>query len=104
MWLKADLARQKQPIEDSCSGITQSVGAQNEEGVGGLKVKYIGPDSIGMPYGTVEEVISIEKSWYRVMSALDESYLFPPNVFEILEGAEENVPHFEHGPYPFAKI
>ena len=57
-----------------------------------------------MPYGTVEEVISIEKGWYRVMSALDESYLVPPNVFEILEGSEEDVPHFEHGPYPFAKI
>ena len=68
-----------------------------------MKVKYIGPDSVGMPYGTIEDVITIEKGWYRVMSALDESYLFPPNVFEILEGSEDDVPHYEHGPYHYEK-
>ncbi len=56
-----------------------------------------------MPYGTIEDVITIEKGWYRVMSALDESYLFPPNVFEILEGSEDDVPHYEHGPYHYEK-
>ena len=73
------------------------------KGVVRLKVKYIGPDSVGMPYGTIEDVITIEKGWYRVMSALDESYLFPPNVFEILEGSEDDVPHYEHGPYHYEK-
>ena len=73
------------------------------KGVVRLKVKYIGPDSVEMPYGTIEDVITIEKGWYRVMSALDESYLFPPNVFEILEGSEDDVPHYEHGPYHYEK-
>ena len=70
----------------------------------GLKVKYIGPNFVSLPTGTVTKVLSIEKGWYRILIPSGESYLFPPNVFEILEGAEEDVPHFEHGPYPFAKI
>ncbi len=63
-----------------------------EKGVVRLKVKYIGPDYVALPTGTVCEVLSIEKGWYRVMTELDESYLFPPNVFELLEGSEADVP------------
>lgn len=27
----------------------------------------------------------IEKGWYRIMTELDEDYLFPPELFEIIE-------------------
>lgn len=49
----------------------------------GFKVKYVGEeDSIAMPYDKTYTVLSIERKWYRVMSELDEDYLFPPEVFE----------------------
>lgn len=56
-----------------------------------MKVKYIGPDYVALPTGTIEAVISIEKGWYRIMTLLEESYLFPPDCFEILEGSEDDV-------------
>ena len=53
-----------------------------------MKVKYIGDDFIGTAFekGKIYEVISIEKDWYRIMTELDEDYLFPPELFEIVEG------------------
>ena len=48
-------------------------------------VKYIGPDFVALPHGTVCKVLAIENGWYRVMTELDETYLFPPYVFEILK-------------------
>ena len=69
-----------------------------------MKIKYCGETSpLELTKGRIYDVIAIEKGWYRVMSALDESYLFPPNVFEILEGSEDDVPHYEHGPYHYEK-
>lgn len=44
-----------------------------------------------MPTGKICKVLSIEKGWYRVMTELDESYLFPPHIFEIIEGSEDDV-------------
>ena len=51
-------------------------------------MKYIGDDFIGTAFekGKIYEVISIEKDWYRIMTELDEDYLFPPELFEIVEG------------------
>ena len=54
-----------------------------------MKVKYKGPDYVALPTGTICEVLSIEKGWYRIMTELDESYLFPPEAFEIVK-EEEN--------------
>lgn len=51
----------------------------------GLKVRYIGEDRVGIKTGKVYEVMSIEKGWYRIMTELDEDYLFPPELFEIIE-------------------
>ena len=48
-------------------------------------MKYIGKDLVAMQKGKVYDVISIEKGWYRILTELDETYLFPPNVFEIVE-------------------
>ena len=52
-----------------------------------MKVKYIGKQYLGRAFekDKVYEVISIEKDWYRIMTELDEDYLFPPELFEIVE-------------------
>jgi len=55
-----------------------------------LKVKYIGRDTPAIDKDKVYKVLSVEKGWYRIMTELDESYLFPPKVFEIVEGDESD--------------
>ena len=51
-----------------------------------MKVKYLGKiKTLAFKEGKVYEVISIEKGWYRIMTELDEDYLFPPKLFEIVE-------------------
>lgn len=51
-----------------------------------MKVKYIGNhDTLAFEKNKIYEVMSIEKEWYRIMTELDEDYLFPPNLFEIVE-------------------
>ena len=56
-----------------------------------MKVKYIGKEYLGRVFEKDKEydVISIEKDWYRIMTELDEDYLFPPELFEIVEGSTE---------------
>ena len=50
------------------------------------KVKYLGElDTVALDDGKIYDVISIEKGWYRIMTELDEDYLFPPELFEIVE-------------------
>lgn len=50
-----------------------------------LKVRYIGGwDTLALKEGKVYEVMSIEKGWYRIMTELDEDYLFPPKLFEVV--------------------
>lgn len=55
----------------------------------GLKVRFI-----GKPFGyviepfsehEVYEVISVENGWYRIICDTGEDYLFPPDIFEIVE-------------------
>ena len=62
--------------------------------VNGMRVKYTGPDLVAMKTGKVYDVISIENGWYRIMTEIDEDYLFPPKVFEIIDkvtpAAEQN--------------
>lgn len=52
-----------------------------------IKVKYIGEQYVGTAFerDKIYDVISIEKGWYRIMTELDEDYLFPPECFEIVE-------------------
>lgn len=54
-------------------------------GVVRVKVRYMGKDLVAMIHGKVYDVISIERGWYRIMTELDEDYLFPPEAFEIVE-------------------
>ena len=51
-----------------------------------LRVKYVGKrDTLAFERGKVYEVMSVEKGWFRIMTELDEDYLFPPHIFEIVE-------------------
>jgi len=51
-----------------------------------MKVKYIGAYyKVAFEKDKIYEVISVEKGWYRIMTELDEDYLFPPECFEIVE-------------------
>ena len=51
-----------------------------------MKVKYIGATkTLALQKDKVYEVLAIEKGWYRIMTELDEDYLFPPKQFEIIE-------------------
>jgi len=52
-----------------------------------MKVRYIGlRDTLAFDREKVYDVISVERGWYRIMTELDEDYLFPPEAFEIVEG------------------
>ena len=49
----------------------------------GFEVRYIGAkDLVAFERDKIYTVLSIEKGWYRIMTELDEDYLFPPHVFE----------------------
>lgn len=49
----------------------------------GFKARYtLDVDSVAMTKDKVYTVLSVEKGWYRVLTELDEDYLFPPKAFE----------------------
>lgn len=51
-----------------------------------MRVKYISDhETLALEKDKVYDVMSIEKGWYRIMTELDEDYLFPPEAFEIVE-------------------
>ena len=51
-----------------------------------MKVKYLGKvNTLALEKGKVYSVLSEERGWYRIMTELDEDYLFPPDLFEIIE-------------------
>ena len=51
-----------------------------------MRVRFLGKfKTLGLIKGKIYDVMSIEKGWYRIMSELDEDYLFPPEHFEIVE-------------------
>ena len=54
-----------------------------------MKVRYIGRDMVGIRKNKVYDVMSIEKGWYRIMTELDDDYLFPPEAFDILKEYDE---------------
>lgn len=55
-----------------------------------MKVKYIGKArTIALKKGKVYDVLSVEKGWFRIMTELNEDYLFPPEQFEIVEDDNE---------------
>ena len=51
-----------------------------------MKVKYIGEnDPLCLLTDKEYEVMSIEKGWYRIIDETNEDYLFPPELFKIIE-------------------
>lgn len=51
-----------------------------------LKIKYIGEtDFLVLTHNIMYDVISIEKEWYRIIDDSGEDYLYPPELFEIVE-------------------
>lgn len=51
-----------------------------------MKVKYIGETSfLELTHNKIYEVISVEKKWYRIIDDSGEDYLYPPELFEIIE-------------------
>ena len=58
-----------------------------------MKVKYRGNyTKVAFEKDKVYDVISIERGWYRIMTELDEDYLFHPDEFEIIEPDDGTVP------------
>lgn len=58
-----------------------------------MKAKYIGEtSSFELTHGKIYDVLSVEKGWYRVIPDMGDypdasppGYLFPPELFEIVE-------------------
>jgi hypothetical protein len=51
-----------------------------------LKVRYIKETKGGgLNNGQIYDVISVEEGWYRIIDNSDEDYLYPPELFEIVE-------------------
>lgn len=50
-----------------------------------MEVRYIGNhETPALERGKLYKVLSVEKGWFRIMTELDEDYLFPPEQFEIV--------------------
>lgn len=53
-----------------------------------MMVKYTGRNTPAIDKDKYHEVLSIEKGWYRIMTEFEDTYLFPPEAFEIVEGGK----------------
>ena len=53
---------------------------------GWMKVKSIVPtEFLVMTKGKVYDVLAVEKGWYRIIDDSGEDYIYPPEMFEIVE-------------------
>ncbi len=51
-----------------------------------MKVRFIGEtDPIYMINGKIYEVLSIEKGWFRIIDEEGEDYLYPPELFQVVD-------------------
>lgn len=51
-----------------------------------IKIKYNGETSfLELTHNKIYDVISVEKGWYRIIDDSGEDYLYPPELFEIVE-------------------
>lgn len=51
-----------------------------------LKIKCLGEnDFLVLTHNKIYDVISIEKDWYSIIDDSGEYYLYPPELFEIVE-------------------
>ena len=58
-----------------------------------MKVRYLEETTfLELTYDRVYEVLSIEKEWYRIVDDSEDDYLYPPELFEIVEPNDGSVP------------
>lgn len=58
-----------------------------------MKVKFLGKTSFLMlTHDKVYEVLSVEKDWYRVIDDSEDDYLYPPELFEVVEPNDGGTP------------
>lgn len=51
-----------------------------------MRVRFLGKiETLALEKGKVYDVMNVEMGWFRIMTELDEDYLFPPDQFEIVE-------------------
>lgn len=51
-----------------------------------MKIRYIKETSpLELTNGKVYDVLSVERGWYRIVDDTHEDYLYPPELFEIVE-------------------
>ena len=51
-----------------------------------MRVRFIGETSfLVLTNGKIYTVLSVEKSWYRIIDDSGDDYLYPPELFEIVE-------------------
>lgn len=56
-----------------------------------MKVKWLGKtDFLVLTNKKIYDVISIERGWYRIIDDSGDDYLYPPDMFEIVE-LDENM-------------
>ena len=52
-----------------------------------MKVRWKGKtEFLVLTHDKIYDVLSVEKGWYRVVDDSGEDYLYPPEMFEIVEG------------------
>ena len=52
----------------------------------GMKVKCLeDSDELDLKQGKIYDVISIEEGFYRIIDESDEDYIYPPEMFKIIE-------------------
>lgn len=56
-----------------------------------MRVKWLGKtDFLVLTNKKIYDVISIERGWYRIIDDSGDDYLYPPDLFEIVE-LDENM-------------
>ena len=51
-----------------------------------MKVKWLGKtDFLVLTNNKIYDVISIQRGWYRIIDDSGDDYLYPPDMFEIVE-------------------
>lgn len=51
-----------------------------------MKVKFKGKtDPLVLTHGKIYEVLAVEKGWYRIVDDSNDDYLYPPELFEVID-------------------
>ena len=58
----------------------------------GIKVRYTGRTVfLELTHNKVYDVLAVERTWYRIVDDSGEDYLYPPELFELVESDKTNV-------------